>query len=207
MKPPLTRGLHRACAPNRLSVPLRLTRHRARFVRSLMRFAHPLRGVRPTRNERELRRLQRGIDFAAPERDGFYVQSTGVDIDARTVLIELITARTDHLAYFRARYGSDVTTRVIATEPTSPVCAQIFAYRVTPDGATLLVAYESGGGARFDHSELAEYDDRVEIAIVVQKPNGPTTLESRRSEQAVALNRPLGARAVLDTAKRLIPNR
>jgi len=137
------------------------------------------------------------------------VQSTGVDLDTGSVVVELITARADHLAYFRARYGSDVTTKVIATEPTSPARAHIFCYRVAPDGASLLVEYESGGGVRFDHRELAERDDRVEVAIVVHRPNGPSTLESRRSEQAVTLSRPLGARVVIDatTGKRLPANR
>jgi len=164
--------------------------------------------VLAARSERALRRLQRRIDFAAAERDGFVVRSTGVDLDTGTVGVELITARSDHLEYFQARYGGDVTTTVIATEPTSPARAHIFSYRVAPDGASLLVAYESGGGVRFDRRELAEYDDRVEIAIVVQRPIGASTLESRRSERAVALSRPLGTRAVVDatTHERLVPN-
>jgi hypothetical protein len=71
------------------------------------------------------------------EPDGFYVRSTTVYIRAGIVQIGLITRRTDHLEYFRARYGPHVVTYVIATELTSPECAEILSYRAAPDGLSL----------------------------------------------------------------------
>jgi hypothetical protein len=114
------------------------------------------------------------------------------------VAIGLITKRTDHAEYFRARYGPHVRTRVIATELTSPECAKLVGFRVSADGLTLTVRYATGGGATFDRYELVEYDDRVEIGIVEQAPNGFRTDDYREEEATVVLGRPLGDRAVVD---------
>jgi hypothetical protein len=145
-----------------------------------------------------LRRIQDRIDFDAHEADGFHVSTTGVDIDANKVDIGLITKRTDHGEYFRARYGPHVRTFVFATELTSPECAEIVSYEVATDGVTLTVRYTSGGGATFDRYELVEYDDRVEIGIVEQGPNGPRRADYREGVATVTLSRPLGARRVID---------
>ena len=187
---------------------VRLTRDRAEHTRALRRrarFPRNLRTVRVPVSERALRRVQHGIDFDAHEADGFHVMMTGVDIDRSKVEVGLITKRTDHRAYFRARYGRHLWTYVIATELTSPECAEIVGYDVSADGLTLTVRYASGGGATFDRAELAEHDDRVEIGIVEQGPNGPRHLDYREGTATVTLSRPLGTRRVVDatTGKRV----
>jgi hypothetical protein len=189
---------------------VRLTRDRAKHTRALRRrarFPDNLRTVRVPVSERALRRLQDRIDFDAHEPDGFHVKSTSVEIDTSTVDIGLITKRSDHAEYFRARYGPRVRTLVIATELTSPECAEIVGYDVAADGVTLTVRYASGGGATFDRYELVEYDDRVEIGIVEQGPNGPRTADYREGRATVVLSRPLGSRRVVDatTGRRVRP--
>lgn len=187
--------------PGEPYVLVRLTRDRAEHTRALRRrarFPGNVRTVRVPVSERRLRRIQHRIDFDAHEPDGFHVSGTSVDIDTSTVAIDLITKRADHAAYFRARYGPRVRTFVIATELTSPECAEIVGYDVAADGLTLTVRYASGGGATFDHYELAEYDDRVEIGIVEQGPNGFRTADYREGSATVTLSRPLGARRVVD---------
>jgi len=73
-------------------------------------------------SERALNRLAARIDAQAAERDGFVLSGWGPDIDRSVVMPELITKRTDHLAYFRERYGPRTDTKVIATEPHPPAC-------------------------------------------------------------------------------------
>ena len=187
---------------------VRLTRDRARHARALRRrarFPRNLRTVRVPVSERALRRIQDRIDFDAHATDGFDVKTTTVDIYSSKVQVGLITKRTDHRAYFRARYGRHVRTFVIATAQTSPECAEIVGYDVSADGLTLTVRYASGGGATFDRAELVEHDDRVEIGIVEQGPNGPRTADYREGTATVTLSRPLGARRVVDatTGKRV----
>lgn len=189
-------------------VLVRLTRGRAKHTRALKalaRFPRNLRTVRVRISERALRRIQDRIDFDAHEADGFHLRSSSVDIYTGTVTIGLITKRADHAEYFRARYGPHVRTFVIHTELTSPECAKIVGYRPAPDGLSLELTYESGGGATFDRVELVEYDDRVEIGVVEQGPNGPRTLELRYEATTVVLARPLGERKVVDatTGKRV----
>jgi hypothetical protein len=187
---------------------VRLTRDRAEHTQALReraRFPRNLRTVRVAVSYRALRRIQDRVDFDAHEPDGFHVSSTGVDIDTGKVEIALITKRTDHAEYFAAHYGPHVVTYVIATELTSPECAEIVGFRVSRDGLTLTVRYASGGGATFDRYELAEYDDRVEIGIVEQGPNGFRTADYVEKEATVVLSRPLGSRNVVDatTGKRV----
>jgi hypothetical protein len=180
---------------------VRLTRDRAKHARALRqraRFPRNLRTARVPVSERALRRIQDRIDFDAHESDGFDVKTTTVDIDSSKVQIGLITKRTDHRAYFRSRYGRHVRTFVIATEQTSPECAEIVGYVVSADGLTLTIRYASGGGATFDRAELVERDDRVEIGIVEQGPNGPRTSDYYEGAATVRLARPLGTRRVVD---------
>jgi hypothetical protein len=180
---------------------VRLTRDRAKHTRALRRrarFPDNLRTRRVEVSERRLRRIQDRIDFDAHEPDGFHVSGTSVDIDTNKVAIDLITERTDHAEYFRARYGRHVRTFVIAAEPTSPECAPLVDFRVSADGLTITVVYATGGGATFDRYELAEYDDRVEIGIVEQAPNGFRTDDYDEQEATIVLSRPLGSRRVID---------
>jgi hypothetical protein len=180
---------------------VRLTRDRAKHTRALRRrarFPDNLRTMRVQKSYRALRRIQDLIDFDAHEADGFHLSSTGVDIDANKVDIALITKRADHAEYFRARYGRHVRTFVIATELTLPECAPLVGYEVAADGVTLTVRYATGGGATFDRYELVEHDDRVEIGIVEQGPNGFRTDDYVEQEATIILSRPLGARRVID---------
>lgn len=194
--------------PGEPYILVRLTRDRAKHTRALKRrarFPRNLRTVRVQISERALRRIQDRIDFDAHEPDGFHVTGSGVDIRTGTVGIELITKRTDHAEYFRARYGPRVRTFVIHTELTSPECAKIVSYDVASDRLTLTLTYESGGGATFDRVEFVEYHDRVEIGVVEQGPNGPRRANLLYVETTVALARPLGSRRVIDatTGKRV----
>ncbi len=178
---------------------VRLKHDRARHARQLRRLArYPslLRTKKVPLSERDLARIQDRIDFRAARRDGFDVTGTAPDIDRSVVEIELITSRTDHLAYFRKRYGTHVATRVVATERYSPACREINEYEV--DGARIDVGWESGGGVKLDHLEVAEADDRVTIGVVVQSYNGGQTLESRTTHNTVELSRPLGDRTLID---------
>jgi hypothetical protein len=117
----------------------------------------------------------------------------------------VITERTDAAEYFRARHGPRVRAQVIATELYSRRCTSIFDHRAGPDPAQLTIGWQAGGGAEFDHVQVAEFDDRVVLGVVVQSPNGPRTADSRRKEAVVTLSRPLGDRAVIDatTGKRV----
>jgi hypothetical protein len=167
-----------------------------------------LRTVRVEVSERELMRLQDRIDWDAARADGFVIVVSVPNIVSGAVELDVITRRSDHREYFRGRYGPRVVARVIATELTSPECAAISRYRSGPDGMSVTVAYESGGGAEFERAELLEADDRVEVGIIVQAPNGPRTADSRIREHTVALSRPLGGRRVVDASTgRTVPAR
>jgi hypothetical protein len=197
-----------AGAPQQPYLLVRVTGDAERYERLLRRLAAFPRNLRTrhvARSYRSLRRLQDRVDFQAHRSDGFRIAATGVDIDRNRVVIDLITKRADAEEYFRARYGAGVTTDVIATELTSPSCAGLFGYRPAADGMSITVGYEAGGGAQFDHFELVEYPDRVEVAVIVQVYNGPVTADSRRAEAIVPLSTPLGSRKVVSatTGRRL----
>jgi hypothetical protein len=170
-----------------------------RMLRRLARFPRNLRTKRVDRSYRSLRRLQGRIDWDAHDADGFHVTTTGIRISRNQVVIGVITKRADAEQYFRARYGAGVTTEVLATELTSPSCTDLFGYRPAPDGMSIVVSYEAGGGAEFDHFELVEHPDRIEVAVVVQIYNGPITADSRRAEAMIPLAAPLGTRRVIET--------
>lgn len=190
---------------------VRLTRDRARHTRALRRIASQPRNLRTKRvalSERALGRLQDRIDWEAAQRDGLYVVSSSPNIDTTTVEVEVVTKRTDAAEYFRARYGARVRARVIATELYSRGCTSLFDYRAGPEPAQLTIGWEAGGGAEFDHVQVAEFDDRVVLGVVVRAPNGPRTADSRREEAVVTLSRPLGDRKVIDaTTGRRVPLR
>ena len=181
---------------------VRVTRDAERYervLRRLARFPRNLRTKRVDRSYRSLRRLQGRIDWDAHAADGFHVTTTGIRVSRNQVVIGVITKRADAEPYFRARYGDGVTTEVLATELTSPSCADLFGYRPAPDGMSIVIGYEAGGGAQFDHFELVEHPDRIEVAVVVQISNGPITADSRRAEAIVPLAAPLGTRRIVDT--------
>lgn len=176
-------------------------------LRRLARFPYSLRLRHVTHSTRELTRIQDRIsdDFDALAADGLYVSAVGVDSGRNDVSVELITARTDAAAAFRARYGPLVRVQVIATSLTSPACADLAGYRPGPQPDTVLVAYQAGGGATFDQAVVTETPEQVTVAIVVQRYNGVTTADSVIREQPITLTAPLGSRAVIDlaTGKRL----
>jgi hypothetical protein len=96
---------------------------------------------------------------------------------------------------------------VIATELTSPRCRAIESYAVAPD-ESLRIRFDDGDGATFDHVEVTEYDDRVELGLVVQAFNGPVAGTGHTAEQTVTLGRPLAGRRLIDaTTRKAIPRR
>jgi hypothetical protein len=176
---------------------VRVTRHRALHARRLARLAPHVRTVLVGHSVRELRAVEGRVDASPPpSADGVVVDGTGVDIDAGTVDVDVITARTDATAYLRARYGPLVTAHVIAATLTSPRCAHMVGYRSTDAGLELV--YETDGVSTFDHAEVTESDERVEVAVVEQVPNGAIAGVGATGRQAVTLSRPLGGRRVVD---------
>ena len=187
---------------------VRLTRDRKRHaiaLRRLARFPDNLRTTSVALSYRQLRRLQNRISFEAHTADGFHVVTTAPDTVRNAVRIELITARADHREYFTARYGPHVRTKVIARTLTSPSCGDLFGWLPGDGPAQVVLVFEAGGGTVADHAEVVEHADRVEVALVVQEPNGPTTADSRAERFTVTLAAPLGDRRIIDvqTGKRL----
>ena len=188
---------------------VRLTRDRAkhtRALRRLVRFPRLLRTKTVTLSLRAMDRLAARISRVGADRDGIHVASAEPDIGTNTVRVFAITRRTDAASYFRARYGPRVRTRVIATELYSLRCRSIHDY--VPGDARPTIGWEGGGGVTLDHIEVSEYDDRVEIGVVVLSYNGPQTADSRRVDAVVELSRPLGDRLLIDATTGLtVPRR
>ena len=186
----------------------RLTRDRAKHtaaLRRLVRFPRNLRTKIVPISYRGLRRIQDRVDFDAHEADGFHVSGTGADIRRSVVRIELITKRADHRAYFQAIYGPFVRTRVIGTELTVRECAELHGWRPATGPSEIEVLWEAGGGGVFAATEVAEYPDRVEVAVIGEFPAGARTSDSIARPQTVRLSAPLGDRKVVDvlTGRRL----
>ena len=180
---------------------VRVTRDRAEHARAIRRLALQPRHVRTKLvelSERALDRLRDRVDTRAAARDGIHVSSTSYDTDAAKVDLGVITERTDAAAYFRARYGPRIRVRVIAKTLYSPRCTNLWDAVAGPGPAELTIGWEAGGGAKFDHVEVAEHDDRVVIGVVAQVPNGFRTADSRREQHTLTLSRPLGGRTVID---------
>ena len=110
----------------------RLTHQRA--LRRLVRYPRLLRTREVPLSERDLDRLQDRIDWRGAARDGIYVSSSGPDIDASTVELEVITERTDAAQYFRARYGPRIRVQVIAKTLYSPRCTDLWTTSPTGPG-------------------------------------------------------------------------
>ena len=180
---------------------VRFTRDRLvhqRALRRLVRYPRLLRTKRVELSERALDRLRDRIDARAAARDGIHLSGSSYDTDRATVDLDVITGRTDAAAYFRERYGPRIRVRVIARTLYSPQCTTLWDAVAGPGPTELTIGWEAGGGARFDHVEVAEYDDRVVIGVVAQAPNGFRTADSRRGQHTLTLSRPLGARKVID---------
>ncbi|HKG62563.1 MAG TPA: hypothetical protein VKB28_00735 [Solirubrobacteraceae bacterium] len=180
---------------------VRVTRDRAKHARAIRRLALQPRYVRMKLvelSERALDRLRDRIDTRAAARDGIHVKISSYDTDAAKVDLQVITERADAAAYFRERYGPRIRVRVIARTLTSPGCAGLWDATAGPGPNEVTIGWEGGGGATFDHAQVAEYDDRVVIGVVAQLPNGFRTADLRREQAVVTLSRPLGDRAVID---------
>ena len=180
---------------------VRVTRDRAKHARAMRRLALQPRHVRTKLvelSERALDRMRDRVDTRAAARDGIHVIGSFYDTDRAVVELELITERTDAAEYFRARYGPRIRVQVIARTLYSPECENLWDAVAGPGPADLTIGWEAGGGAEFDHVEVAEYDDRVVIGVVAQAPNGFRTADSRRAEHTLTLSRPLGDRKVID---------
>jgi alpha-lytic protease prodomain-containing protein len=183
---------------------VRLTRDRAAHeanLKRLARFPRNLRTVEVRYSERQLRRVADRIDPDLDElkAEGFDVASWGLDISTNSVVVDLITTRTDHAEYFAARYGP-VTTEVIATEPTFAQCVDAGRYEIADGGSTLVLHWGSSGDAEPGGVELREYPDRVEVGVVERLPSGGWTDDLVGYTSRVALSAPLGERAVVDAA-------
>lgn len=180
----------------------RLTRdraHHARALRRLARFPGNLRTSKVELSYRQLRRLQRRIDFDAHVVDGFHISSTSPDIRRNVVKIGLITTRSDHREYFRARYGAHVRTHVIGTSLTTRECAEVLGWRPGATAKQLEIFWQAGGGGVFAATEVVELPDRVEVAIVADFPTGFRTADWRAEPTTISLATPLGDRPIVST--------
>jgi len=129
-------------------------------------------------------------DADALEREGFTVVSVGADR-----VLEVITSRDDASEVLRERYGP-VTVEVLATETHSVVPATLTGYRVAD--RELIVYYEQAG--ELERIDLAEHDDRVEVAVLERVWNGPTAAVGRSTHASGELSEPLEERGVIDAA-------
>jgi hypothetical protein len=187
---------------------VRLTRDQALHEAALRRiYRFRLRTVAVRFAEADLRALQDRIsaDGEALEAEGFDVRGLAVDGDANRVQVQLVTARSDHAAYFQARYGPAVTTYATA-EPTRLECTKLERVRVSSTGRSLRLDWLYSSGDAFERVELAEHDDRVEVGIVLRVDAFARHADARPARTRVPLSRPLGGRRVIDAATGLRPS-
>jgi hypothetical protein len=111
----------------------------------------------------------------------------------------MISTRTDHQAYFHARYGPSVTT-FAAPDDERLECAKLDGYRVSSTGRSLVLLWTHSTGEELETVELTEHTDRVEVGIVQRVPyfGGPD--DALRGRTRVQLSAPLGDRRVIDAA-------
>jgi hypothetical protein len=147
----------------------------------------------------ELRAIEERIaaDDEALTADGFDVQSSLIE-DNR-IYVQMFSTRTDHQAYFEARYGPSVTT-FAAPDDERLECAKLDGYRVSSTGQSLVLLWTYSSGEELETVELTEHADRVEIGIVQRVPyfGGPDDALPGRTR--VQLAQPLGDRRVVDAA-------
>ncbi|MDA0183454.1 hypothetical protein OJ997_24305 [Solirubrobacter phytolaccae] len=167
-----------------------------------------LRAKRVRFSERALRRVQSRVDddWKALDKAGFHLQSTSSDTDRGVVKVELVTKRKDTKAYFAKRYDSRVKPIVRGTEETVLGCHTSTSFSIAPDGLSITVTYESGGGAQFEKTEVVQNPDRVVVGVVERSSTGPRTADLVIKTAKVPLSAPLGDRAVIDagSTQRLI---
>ncbi len=188
--------------PRRPYLQVRLTREQALHAAALRRiYRHRLRTVAVRFSEADLRALQDRIsaDGDALEAEGFDVRGLWVDGDDNRVMVQMVSARTDHEAYFQARYGPAVTTFATA-EATRLECTKLQRVRVSSTGRSLRLDWFYSRGDAFEGVELVEHDDRVEIGIVLRVDFFFGFDDARPARTRVQLSQPLGDRRVIDAA-------
>jgi hypothetical protein len=147
----------------------------------------------------ELRAIEEQIaaDDQALAAEGFDVQFAVIE-DNR-VFVQMISTRTDHQAYFHARYGPSVTTFATADDERLD-CARLDGVRVSSTGRSLVLLWTHSSGEELETVELTEHPDRVEAGVVQRVPyfGGPD--DALRGRTRVQLSQPLGDRRVIDAA-------
>jgi hypothetical protein len=188
--------------PNGPYLLVRVTRDRERHQAALRRiYPYRLRTATVRYSGQELGAVQDRVwaDDDALEAEGFDVRGLGVDIDRNRVMVQMVSARTDHEAYFQSRYGPAVTTFAVPDE-TRIACARLHGARVSSTGRSLLLRWIYSIGEWLETVELTEPADRVKIGIVQRVPlfGGPD--DAHEGRVRVQLSRPLGDRRVIDAA-------
>lgn len=190
---------------------VRFTRDVRRHLAALKRVAATpdnLRAKRVRYSERSLARLQDRVsdDWKRLDRAGYHMQGVSSDTDSGKVEVELVTKHSNAQAYFSKRYGPRVKVIVTGADETTLECAKAVQYEIAPDGLSLKVVYESGGGAKFERADVAETADGISIGIVERVSTGFRTADLVITSTTVPLVAPLAARPVIDaaTGKRLI---
>jgi hypothetical protein len=181
---------------------VRVTRDRERHQAALRRiYPHRLRTALVRFSGVELMAVQDRIsaDDDALAAEGFDVRGLGPDLDLNRVMVQMVSARTDHEAYFQARYGPAVATYAVA-EPTRLDCTKVVRLRVSSTGRSLVLDWLYSLGDDFERVELVEHEDRVEVGVVLRVDAYFRFSDAREARTRVQLSRPLGDRRVIDTA-------
>jgi len=186
---------------------VRLTRDRAVHTPALKRrYRFRLRTVLVSYSETELEAAQDRIsaDDEALEAEGFDIRGYGVDPEANRVLVQMVSARSDHQQVFAERYGPTVET-FATPDDTRLDCAALDGYRVSGTGNSLVLRWTYSSGDELETVELTEHPDRVEVGIVQRVPffGGPDDAHEGRTR--VQLSAPLRGRRVVDAATGLEP--
>ena len=119
--------------PRRPYLQVLVTRNPERHQPALRdRYRFRLRVVEVLHPVAELQALEERIDADrdALEAEGFDIRLVYYDVERGDVLVQMVSARTDHEAYFEARYGPYVTTFAVADEK-EPACADLDGVRVS----------------------------------------------------------------------------
>jgi hypothetical protein len=178
-----------------------VARHRAAIDR---RFALRFEVKPVAHSERDLRRIQRSIDWDELGAQGIEVVSTGLDGDR--VLLHVTTQREDAAAVVRGLYGRAVKLTVLGPTPTHLACSAPRRYRVDPDGRTITASYVHSGSIEPRHIEVIESATEVQLGMVSEVPYGFLTGDAVRYELTATLAEPLGDRSVT-TIQRRVPVR
>jgi hypothetical protein len=186
--------------PRRPYLQVLVTRDPERHERALRRrYRYRLEVVAVQFPTAELRALEERIaaDSEALAAEGFDVQFAVIEDDR--VYVHMITTRTDHQAYFHARYGPAVTTFAVPDDERLE-CARLDAVRASSTGRSLLLRWTHSSGEKLETVELTEHADRVEVGIVQRVPSFGGPDDALEGRTRVLLSRPLGDRRVIDAA-------